>query len=359
MAGLVAAARAAELGASPVLLERGTRPGGSLLLSSGVVWRHRTAAEFGAECPGGDVDLQRLIVERLDEAIAWLRSRGAPVVAEQTGNPLTTGVRFQPAGLVAALLRGLPPVELGRSPGGARPLVLATGGFAARFARRHGLLLRAAPWSDGGGIELARRAGAAGAGDPLEFYGRALPAPPARIGERDFVRAGQLYGRHAVLVDERGRPVLGREPSWHETDLVQAIARLPGATAWYVVDGAILAERVGSSTVGEMIRTAEELGGEVRRALEPASLGLGRLDTPTLRTPPLTAVHVQASVTHTYAGVRVDVHGRVLDESGAAVPGLYAAGADVGGIFTGGYGSGLAAALVLGLAAAESAVASR
>ena len=33
---------------------------------------------------------------------------------------------------------------------------------------------------------------------------------------------------------------------------------------------------------------------------------------------------------------------------------LYAAGADVGGISTGGYASGLAAALVLGLTAAES-----
>jgi hypothetical protein len=35
--------------------------------------------------------------------------------------------------------------------------------------------------------------------------------------------------------------------------------------------------------------------------------------------------------------------------------GLFAAGADAGGISTGGYSSGLAAALVLGLAAAETA----
>jgi succinate dehydrogenase/fumarate reductase flavoprotein subunit len=36
--------------------------------------------------------------------------------------------------------------------------------------------------------------------------------------------------------------------------------------------------------------------------------------------------------------------------------GLYAAGADVGGISTGGYASGLAAALVFGRIAAESAL---
>ena len=37
-------------------------------------------------------------------------------------------------------------------------------------------------------------------------------------------------------------------------------------------------------------------------------------------------------------------------------PGVYAAGGDVGGIATGGYASGLAAALVLGRIAAETAV---
>ena len=55
MAGLVAAARARELGAAPVVLEKGNRPGGSMLLSSGVVWRHHSLEDFQAECPGGDV----------------------------------------------------------------------------------------------------------------------------------------------------------------------------------------------------------------------------------------------------------------------------------------------------------------
>ena len=41
MAGLVAAARARELGARPLLLEKLDRSGGSMRLSSGVIWRHR------------------------------------------------------------------------------------------------------------------------------------------------------------------------------------------------------------------------------------------------------------------------------------------------------------------------------
>ena len=67
------------------------------------------------------------------------------------------------------------------------------------------------------------------------------------------------------------------------------------------------------------------------------------------------AVHVMPGVTHTIGGLRVDTSARVLDERGRPIPGLYAAGADVGGISTGGYASGLAAALVLGLTAAETA----
>ena len=62
-------------------------------------------------------------------------------------------------------------------------------------------------------------------------------------------------------------------------------------------------------------------------------------------------------MTHTIGGLRIDDRARVLDGGGAPVPDLYAAGADAGGIFTGGYGSGLAAALVYGRIAAETALA--
>ncbi|MDP8910780.1 MAG: FAD-binding protein, partial [Actinomycetota bacterium] len=86
MAGLCAAARARELGAAPVVVEKGDRPGGSMLLSSGVVWRYRTLADFRAECPNGDERLQAEIIERLDAALTWLEALGAPVVARDTGN---------------------------------------------------------------------------------------------------------------------------------------------------------------------------------------------------------------------------------------------------------------------------------
>src|SRR3954465_10248734 len=105
MAGLVAAADARSRGAPVLVVEKGDRPGGSMRLSSGVVWRHRDFERFRAECPGGDERLQRALFERLDGALAWLEELGAPVVRRETGNPATTGVRFDPEGLTDALVR--------------------------------------------------------------------------------------------------------------------------------------------------------------------------------------------------------------------------------------------------------------
>jgi succinate dehydrogenase/fumarate reductase flavoprotein subunit len=63
------------------------------------------------------------------------------------------------------------------------------------------------------------------------------------------------------------------------------------------------------------------------------------------------AVRVSPGITHTIGGLRIDERARVVGADG-----LHAAGADVGGISTGGYASGLAAALVFGRIAAESAL---
>jgi succinate dehydrogenase/fumarate reductase flavoprotein subunit len=354
MAGLVAAARARELGASPVVLEKGDRAGGSMLLSSGVVWRHRSVDEFHAECTGGALELQSAIVDRLDDAIAWLRTFVAPL-ADETGNPRTLGARFDPRALTRSLAERAD-VRLGAPLAALTdPTVLATGGYGVALARERHLNLRAAPWSTGDGITLARGAGADERGDPDEFYGRVLPAPPARVDGADFVRAAQLYGAVAHVVDAQGAPLGPAEPAWHEVDLAQAVARR--GEAWFVVDAAGAAATVRGRAVDEMIAIADELGSEIRRSADLAGLGLGMLQSEKLTRPPFTAVKVATGVTHTYAGVAVDTDARVLAPDGEPLPGLWAAGADAGGIFSGGYASGLAAALVLGLAAAESAAA--
>ena len=345
MAGLVAAARLRELGRIVAVREKGTRAGGSMLLSSCVVWRHREWDDFRAECPGGDGALQRVVWERLDDAIAWLAGRGAPVVWEDTGNPRTVGKRFEPRGLVEALAADVVFGADGRVDG---PLILCTGGFAAsgELVTRYiepaaRLRLRANPWSAGDGLALGLERGATLTGGMDEFYGRNMPDTP--WDETELVSLSQLYGRFARIFDENGVEFFTRDQvSWSETNVVAATARRPGAKAYYVLDEAALRERVRDRTVADMVAAAPA---EAR--VELADLPFG---------PPkgaVAAVRVIASITHTIGGLRVDERARVLRADGSPVPELWAAGADAGGIATGGYASGLAQALVLGLVAAE------
>ena len=69
-----------------------------------------------------------------------------------------------------------------------------------------------------------------------------------------------------------------------------------------------------------------------------------------LAEPPFHAFEVTCGITFTYGGLAVDEDGRVLDERGQALPGLFAAGELVGGMFFDGYpgGSGLTAGAVMG-----------
>jgi succinate dehydrogenase/fumarate reductase flavoprotein subunit len=335
MAGLCAAARARELGATPVVHEKGTRAGGSMLLSSCVIWRFREWGDFRAECPSGDERLQRTVWEGLDDGIAWLESLGAPVVKHETGNPRTAGKRFDPRGLTDTLVHAAGDVRLGETTD--EPTILATGGFQgdAQLVREHirpggELRLRANPWSAGDGMRHALARGGELSAGLDEFYGRNMP--DTDFTEEQFVPLAQLYGRVARVFNERGEEFFEGEVSWSENDLVQATARQPNARAWYLLHD----EALKDPDVAQRVALAPT-------RTEPAELPFEAPKDTRL------AVRVKPGITHTIGGLRIDEHARVSE-------GLYAAGADVGGISTGGYASGLAAALVFGRIAAESAL---
>jgi succinate dehydrogenase/fumarate reductase flavoprotein subunit len=338
MAGLAAAARARELGVSVVVLEKGDRPGGSMLLSSGFVWRYCEWERFREECPGGDPELQRLVWERLDDDLAWLESLGVVVLARETGNPLTTGLRFDTRSLTEALARRAGDVRL-REPVVELPdavsVVLATGGFQGDrdlvrdfiTPEAANLVLRANPWSAGDGLRLGLGRGASLSAGMDEFYGRNLAAVP-QISPEQFVLLAQVYARHARVENVRGE--LYEPRTWSEIDVVQWTARQPGARARYVVCDDALDEPVRERTVADVIEAARRAGASVERRNGS------------------TVVEVVAGITTTLGGLRIDSRAQAAD-------GIYAAGADAGGISTGGWSSALASALVLGKLAAEEA----
>ena len=340
MAGLVAAAEARRLGAAPLVLEKLDRAGGSMRLSSGVIWRHRNFEAFRAECPDGEPRLQRLVFERLDSDTDWLASLGAPVVERDTGNALTTGARFDPEGLTDALLEAAGDVQLHaplREPPAAVPLILATGGFGASRAllaehvttEAEHVFLRAAPGSTGDGLRIGLAAGGATGAGFDQVYARAMPAPPARIGEGELVRLSQLYAKHAEVTNERAERY--ETHTWSEIDVAQWQLRQPRARAWFTVSADKLGERVRERTVAAMVEAAEAAGAPVRRTEDDVT------------------VETVAGVTTTLGGLAIDEHARVTTD-------VFACGADAGGIATGGYSSGLAAALVLGRIAARAAL---
>jgi fumarate reductase flavoprotein subunit len=263
------------------------------------------------------------------------------VIERSLGNPLTTGLRFETRGLTEALARRAGEVRLGeplRELPRDAPVVLATGGFqgdrdlVGRYvtAEADELVLRSNRWSSGDGLRLALARGASLSPGLDEFWGRNMPAPPASVPPEGFRPLAQLYARHARVTNAVGEEYEPR--TWSEIDVVQWTARQPGARAWYAVPDEALGARVRERTVGEMVEAARAAGAPVERRDGE------------------TVVQVVAGITTTLGGLRVDERAR-------AVEGVFACGADVGGISTGGYQSGLAAALVLGRIAAEEAVA--
>ncbi len=173
------------------------------------------------------------------------------------------------------------------------PVVLATGGFAASRAllREHvtpeadELLLRApAALHRATGCGSGSAAGGRTSAGMGEIYGRAMPA--AALAPERWITDAQLYARHATVTDDAGERYEAR--TWSEIDVVQWLARRPGARGWLVVAPEQLGERTPYGTVAEQVARAEAAGAEVRRASTGA-----------------VSVHVAAAVTTTLGGLAV------------------------------------------------------
>jgi succinate dehydrogenase/fumarate reductase flavoprotein subunit len=279
----------------------------------------------------------------------------------------------------------------------AQAVVIATGGFQGnlemmtRYISRDAdrFVLRAAPASVGDGLRLALDAGAAVSSGLASFYGHLMPAPPAEIEPGAFRRLSQFYSYHTIAINRDGRRFA--DESRGDNHLALRLAREPGASAFLVFDSRNHRDQVSQPFVNDAVAVdpligVREVGGVVVEAgslqalVEQLADGwqLSRhavretfaaydaaasagddagLDVPRsgnlhrLSEPPFFAVPVRPGITFTGGGVRVGRECQALHLDGHVIPGLYIAGADVGGISVEGYAGGLAAALTTGLRA--------
>ena len=347
MAGLVAAARARELGAAPVVLREG-RPAGRL---DAALERRDLAAPNARRLPRGVPGRRPGAAGAGSSRSSTTRSTGSSRLGIE---PVRARDRQPAARSGAATTRArsptcssAPPATCGCEEPFREAQVLATGGFGARLARERGLLLRAAPWSEGDGLATASRRGAGRDGGD----GRVLRARAARARWRRTSSCAHRSSTRATRSCSTTRARDLGEAAWHESDIVQ---RFPAGRR-----GTWSTPRAASSRCGSG-RWPTSSRPRARRAATSGRRRSCRSRCPRRRSSSSRRswrCGCYAGVTHTIGGLRIDDRARVLDGDGAPVPDLYAAGADAGGIFTGGYGSGLAAALVYGRIAAETALA--
>ena len=277
--------------------------------------------------------------------------------------------------------------------------ILATGGFQGsselltryfgRWADR--LIRRTNPRSVGDGLILGTDAGASTSGSMASFYGHLLPAPPAVVSPEDFVAVTQYFSTHAVLVNQQGE----RFTDESEGDEMnsQAVAQETEALAYMIYDHNVYSEHGIVKGVGDQVSdkfyeskamgapaatadTIEKLADIMRgwgvyapgilETVHQYNEAVAAARAQHLRIPrrhhampvlkaPLYALGVTPGITLTLGGLKVNADAQVIDRRGIPMPGLYAVGADGGGIYNEKYGGGLSLGLVFGCLAAQHA----
>jgi succinate dehydrogenase/fumarate reductase flavoprotein subunit len=268
LAGLAAAARAVQGGASVVLVEKGAAVGGSAAYA-GFIWTAPSVQVMREVNPHADPQLSAKLAEDYPAAMDWVRALGVAV-----GEPVTVlGFgRGSATDMAQLLLRCQRLVqergelllnarterllfENGRVCGaeitvadGSRRLIrahstlLASGGFGGDPALRAKLIhllardmpLRANPHSTGDGLRLGQSVGAAFGEDRAGFYGHLIPSQVVYDDPSDFVALTFYHSEHSVLLNLNGARFCDETLGDHLTTL--AVLEQPEARALMIYD---------------------------------------------------------------------------------------------------------------------------
>jgi succinate dehydrogenase/fumarate reductase flavoprotein subunit len=270
MAGLAGAARAAQAGASVVLVEKAPRAGGSAEFA-GFIWTAPTLDVMRDVNPDGDPALAERLISGFPDAIEWVRALGVDVKDPvtvlgygrgcQTDMPqlLSTCERLVRDADRCEILFGatterlliedgaVSGAEIITADGDSRSIrahwtLLATGGFGGdpQLRERHihssarDLPLRANPYSVGDGLRLGLSAGAAFGYENAGFYGHLVPSNVAANGAHELWEVTFYHSEHGVLLNLAGQRFVDETVGDHLNTL--AVVDQPEARALFVCD---------------------------------------------------------------------------------------------------------------------------
>ncbi len=285
----------------------------------------------------------------------------------------------------------------------AKCVVLAAGGFQANAEWRTRYLgpgwelakVRGTRFNTGDGIRMALDIGAQPTGNWSGSHAVGWDRNAPEFGDLDV---GDNFQKHSypfsIMLNANGERFVDEGADFRNYTYAKygrVILNQPSQFAWQIFDSKVLhllrdeyrikrVTKVKAETLEELVQKLDDVNAEKALATIQAYNAAVKKDVPfdpnikdgrgtvglaipksnwanLLDTPPYEAYAVTCGITFTFGGLKIDGSARVIDTDGQVMPGLYAAGELVGGLFYFNYpgGTGLMAGSVFGKIAGTSA----
>ena len=316
----------------------------------------------------------------------WFNARALELIYDDSG---ITGIRVRREGKTLVLKT--------------KAVVLAAGGFQADPEQRTRYLgagwelakVRGTRFNTGDGIRMALAAGAAPTGNWSGCHAVAWERNAPEFGD---LAVGDQFQKHSypwgIYLNAEGKRFVDEGADFRNYTYAKygrVILSQPGQFAWQIFDAKVKAQlrdeyrikqvtkRTGN-TLEELVAKLEDTDGKT--ALEEIRQYNAAVQTQipfnpnvkdgrctknlainksnwanTLDTPPFEAYAVTCGITFSFGGLKINPSAQVMSSDGAPIPGLFAAGELVGGIFWFNYpgGTGLTNGAVFGRIAGRNA----
>jgi len=285
----------------------------------------------------------------------------------------------------------------------AKTVILAAGGFQSNVEWRTRYLgagwdlakVRGTRFNTGDGIRMALDIGAMPYGNWSGCHAVGWERNAPEFGD---LSVGDGFQKHSypfgIILNAHGKRFLDEGADFRNYTYAKygrEILSQPGQFAWQIFDAKVThllrdeyrikqVTKVSANSLGELVEKLEDVDAlnaletihaynacvdpevpfnpNIKDGRSTKELGIPKSNwANTIDQPPFVAYAVTCGITFTFGGLRIQTNGQVLDVDMRPIPGLYAAGELVGGVFFNNYpgGTGLTAGAVFGRIAGTSA----